>query len=203
MRAAYRLLFALLLPLLCQCYFAQAYTYRIDTGSGRLTVTYHDLRSDGEGDSAVAGDWNSVKEAAASRESGIDTQLFVFDTAVLFIEDSVLSGRQEFRVRCPRCFPSSAALLETIISDHNGFQVQRLGEDVLLRADTGINVYSTNGQRARTANATYIVWSGDDTVLQFSWTQHEDDTGVSLLQCYLADQRKGSAASKPARNKKQ
>ncbi len=175
--------------LMCQCYLAKAYTYEINTDTGRFTVVYHDIRSDGESDSAVAADWETLREAVASRETGLDTQVIAFDTAVLFVEDSVLSGRQEYRVRCPACFPSSAALLETVLKDHDGFAVRRLDRDVVLSADSAIVLSRASGSIARTANATYVLWAQQDTLLSFTWSQPEEDTGKSLLPYYRAEQK--------------
>jgi hypothetical protein len=184
---------AALIPLgLVHCYLARAYTYEINTGTGRFTAIYHDIRSDGQTDSAIAADWQNLREAVSSDEPDVDTAIFRYDTTLLFVEDSVLSARQEFRVRCPRCFPSSAALLETLLEGHSGFSVQRINKDVLLVADTGIELRAANGSVARTEHGTYVFWSEEDTLLSLTWSQPEQDTGISLLPYY----RKSARAKK-------
>jgi hypothetical protein len=190
---------------LTSCYFPRTYGYKLNTRSGVLELTYHDIRSEAQEDSSRQTEFAELRGLLTAVDTLYDSGVVALKGREMFQEDSVLSGRRTYQIRCPKCFPSNAAMLEYALRGNFEAKVQDHSGTVLMLIDTNTTVVSTNAEVLKGKNAVVLAWGAEDTVLQFALRSHDTDTaGTSLLPYYLKDreQSKPPAATKPAKKAK-
>ena len=100
--------------LLSGCIIVSRSSFSLDFVTGELQRTYYGLASKlapDEKDYSVAGDWASLKEEVADKKPEFDPDVVQDVSKVLFEQNKELCGRKIQKVKCPKCFPSKAALL--------------------------------------------------------------------------------------------
>lgn len=100
--------------LLTGCITVSQYRFSFDFNTGEVRLEYCDIRSRrgaDEKDYSVTKDWDSLKEIIAEQKSEFDPEVVEDISKGMFEEKNVLCARKIQKVRCPKCFPSKAAIL--------------------------------------------------------------------------------------------
>lgn len=160
--------------------------YKFAYPLGQFEASYHDIRSAKgvtEEDYSLERDWAILKERVAKGEKEHDPEVIEYVSGNLFQEGETLSAKLEERVKCPKCFPSKAAIL-TMLHDDDWHWKDVKG-DVLLALPSGKKVIITNGQTFATDKNNYIIWPEGTEVFEYSVA--EKSKGESLLPHYLTE----------------
>ena len=111
----------------------------------------------------------------------------------IFQEKDVLSGAKTQKVRCPKCFPTKAAVLAFLHDE--GWRFEMLNEEVFLFVPKDKSVISSNGRIIKTANNALIVWPGDATKFEYV-VADTSAGGEPLLPFYLREHEPAKPAAK-------
>lgn len=165
-------------------------SFKFDAGTGQFEATYHDIRSQkgfNEDDYSPERDWAALQSVLTDGVKEYDQDVIENVSRGLFQESEILSGKTVERVKCPKCFPSTAAIL-TMLHDED-WKWEVMNGDIFLIIPAGKKVTSTNGQTLNTAHNTFIAWPEDQEI--FEYAIEENCSGESLLRFYQAEQQNG------------
>ncbi len=173
--------------LLTGCLTLSQYRLSFNFDTGKLTREYYDLRSRkgvDEKDYSVSKDWNDLKEMIAEQKSEFDPDVVEDISKELFEENDVLSARKIQKVRCPKCFPSRAAIM-TYVHDSD-WRFEMINDEVVLFLPSGKKIVSTNGQKVITPKNSMIFWPRESGTFEYVVTEPQSG-GTSLLPKYLEE----------------
>ena len=103
--------------LLAGCLTVSQYRFSFSFDAGEARREYCDLRSKQGGDEknySVSNDWAELKRMVAEQKPEFDPDVVEEISKELFEEDNVLCARKIQKVKCPKCFPSKAAIMAYI-----------------------------------------------------------------------------------------
>jgi len=180
----------MLTTFLAGCLTVSQYTLSIDYRTGACEIIYHDIRSMRGGDEkdySLEKDWNELQRLVQDKEPKLDPDVVEEVSKELFQELDVLSARMKQRVRCPKCFPSKAALLSYVQPEE--WRSELINDEIFLFLPTGTKIVSTNGISLATKKNAVIIWPGDTD--RFEYVVREQALGgETLLPFFLKDKDK-------------
>lgn len=183
--------------LLTGCLTVSKYSYSIDFKTGVTEIVYHDIRSAKgvEKDYSIEKDWSDLlkiiddkKLRINDNDSNYDLDIVETPSKELFKENNILSGRVMFKVKCPKCFPSKAALLMYIV-DNEDSKIEMINEEIFLFFPLQKKILSSNGKIVNTENNNISIWSRNIEKLKYSVIEG-NSAGKSLLSFYLKESNK-------------
>jgi len=182
----------ILLLCLCTCFMlmngcltAERYSFTFDYDTGRVEMIYHDIRSQkgSENDYSVEKDWEYLKELIVDTKPEYDPDVAEEIAKELFEEGGVLSGRRILRIKCPKCFPSKAAIF-SMFHDSQEWRFEIINDELLLFISAGKKIVSTNAKIVKTKSNQILVWPKDEKKIEFVAREGGLFGGVSLLPYY-------------------
>jgi len=178
----------LLTLLLSGCVAYEGLSLRLDLDSGDVEFIYHDIRSEKgkkESDYSIEQDWHDVKGAAREgfREQ-YDNQVVKSLTGELFEENGTLSGRFRYRVVCPECHESAAAVLDLLFD--NTWRIESTEEHVYLYLSDDQEAVSCNGKISEGQGYKTLVWPAGQKMFEFT-LKRKKSGGESLLPFFLKE----------------
>lgn len=177
--------------LLTGCVTASQHKFSFDFNTGEVRREYSDITSrqgPDEKDYSVANDWATLKEMIAEQKPEFDPEVVEDIAKELFEENKVLCGRQIQKVKCPRCFPSKAAILSYLHDKEWRFEL--INEEVILFLPSSKKIVSTNGQMVTTPKNTLIIWPQESSSFEYVVAEQWSG-GTSLLPSYLEEKKAG------------
>ena len=177
--------------LLTGCITVSQYRFSFDFDTGEIRREYCDIRSRrgaDEKDYSVTKDWDSLKEIIAERKSEFDPDVVEDISKGMFEEKNVLSARKIQKVRCPKCFPSKAAIL-SYVHDRD-WRFELINEEIVLFVPNGKKIVSTNGRNVTTPKNSLIFWPQETSSFEYVVTEQWPE-GTSLLPYYLKEKNAG------------
>jgi len=168
------------------CLTAERYSFTFDYETGRVEMVYHNigsLKSD-ECDYSVAKDWEYLKELIVDTKPEYDPDVVEEITKELFEENGVLSGRKILRVKCPKCFPSKAAILSLFHPDEEKWRFEVINDELFLFLSYGNAILNTNAKIVKTKSNQIFVWPKDAKKIEFAVIESGVFKGTSLLPYY-------------------
>lgn len=181
------LLVCILASFMTGCLTVSKYSFSFDYSTGESKRLYHDIRSRKGGDEkgySIEKDWKELKRLIQDKDPALDPEVVEEVSKELFQEESVLSARKRQKVRCPKCFPSKAALLSYLHPEEWRFEM--VNDEVFLFLPGGNKILSTNGISVTTQMNALIIWPGD--TVRFEYTVSEPQSGgQSLLPFFLKE----------------
>ena len=168
------------------CLTAERYSFTFDYDTGRVEMIYHNIRSQSgdEKDNDVAEDWEYLKELVADTKPAHDPDVVEEITKELFEENGVLSGRGIIRVKCPKCFPSKAAILSMFFDDEKEWRFQIINEELFLFVLSGKEIVSANAKIVKTKSNQIVIWPKDAKKIEFVYRETGKFVGDPLLPYY-------------------
>jgi hypothetical protein len=160
-------------------------SFSFDTGE--VSREYCDLRSKQGGDEknySISNDWAELKRMVAEQKPEFDPDVVEEISKELFEEDNVLCARKIQKVKCPKCFPSKAAIM-TYIHDKD-WRFELINNEVTLFLPGDKRIVSTNGQKVTTLNNSMIFWPQEDSNFEYVIAEQYSG-GTSLLPNYLEE----------------
>jgi hypothetical protein len=185
--------------LMNSCLTAERYSFTFDYETGRAVMVYHNIgsRKSDECDYRVEQDWEYLKDALLETEPEYDPDVVEEIGKELFEENGVLSGRKILKVKCPKCFPSKAAVLSLFHPDEEKWRFEVINNELFLFISYGNAIVSTNAKIVKTKSNQILVWPKDAKKIEFSVVESGVFKGASLLPYY----QKEKAALKRAKDK--
>ena len=174
--------------LLTGCLTASQYKFWFDADTGEIRREYYDLtsrRGADEKDYSVTKDWALLKEMIAEQKPEFDPEVIEDVSKTLFEENKVLCARKIQKVKCPKCFPSKAALLSYVHDKDWRFEL--INEEVILFLPSGKKIVSTNGQMLTTSKNSLILWPNDTK--KFEYVVSEQWSGGTPLLLYYLEEK--------------
>jgi hypothetical protein len=171
------------------CLTVSQYRFSFNFDTGKLTREYYDLRSKqgvDEKDYSVEKDWAELKRMIAEQKPEFDPDVVEDISKELFEEKDVLSARKVQKVKCPKCFPSKAAIM-TYVHD-NDWRFEVINDEVVLFLPPGKKIVSTNGQKVTTPKNSMIFWPQESSTFEYVVTE-EHSGGTSLLPNCLEERK--------------
>lgn len=181
---------AALSVLLTGCLTVSQYKFSFDFQTGEVRREYYDIASKpapDEKDYSIEKDWAALKQLAEEKKAEFDPDVVEDISRELFAEGSVLSGRKLHKIKCPKCFPSKAAILSYL--HEKDWRFELVHDEVMLILPAGKKVVSTNGQSVATAGNSVIVWPRESS--KFEYVVSEPFSGGTSLLPYYLKQRAG------------
>jgi hypothetical protein len=175
--------------LLTGCVTVSEQRFSLDSATGEIKREYRDLRSRQGADEknySVTNDWASLKKMVEDRDAEFDPEVVEDVSKSLFEDGGVLCGRKLQKVRCPKAFPSKAAILSYL--HDKDWRFEMLNDDVLLVVPGGKKLTSTNGQRVTTPGNSLVFWPGDTNRFEYA-VGEESSAGTSLLPFFRAEKK--------------
>lgn len=173
--------------LMSGCVTVAQYKFSFDFATGEVTKEYYDLTSRPGADEknySVAKDWAELKRLVAEQKPEFDPEVVEDVSQGLFEDHKVLCARKIQKVKCPKCFPSKAAVLAYVHDKDWRFEL--VNDEIVLILPGGKKIVSTNGQMVTTPKNAMIFWPQEtgkfEYVISESWTG-----GASLLPYYLKE----------------
>ena len=186
--------------LLTSCIKVSRRKFSFNFVTGEIQQVYRDLSSnlsprkdsnakdcDDATECSPAKDWAGLKEMVAEKKPEFDSDVVEDISKVLFEENKVLCGRKIQKVKCPKCFPSKAAILSYLHDKDWRFDL--VNDEVVLFLPPEKKIISTNGQSVTTSSNSVIIWPQDTT--KFEYEVSEDSTGVTSLLPYYLKEKNG------------
>jgi len=173
--------------ILMGCITVSQYKFSFDFDTGEVRREYHDLTSrkgTDEKDYSVTNDWATLKQMISEQKPEFDPEVVEDISKGLFEENKVLCARTIQKVKCPKCFPSKAAILSYVHDKKWRFEL--INEEVVLFLPSGNKIISTNGQKVTTQKNSLIIWPQETRNFQYVVTE-EWSGGTSLLPYYLEE----------------
>ena len=173
--------------LLTGCVTVSQHKFSFDFDTGEVRREYSDITSRQEPDEkdySVANDWATLKEMIAEQKPEFDPEVVEDISKDLFEENKVLCARQIQKVKCPRCFPSKAAILSYVHDKEWRFEL--INEEVVLFLPSSKNIVSTNGQKVTTPKNSLIIWPQETRNFEYAVAEQWSG-GTSLLPSYLEE----------------
>lgn len=174
--------------LLTGCLTVSQYKFSFDFDTSEVRREYCDLtsrRGADEKDYSVANDWATLKQMITEHKLEFDPEVVEDISKSLFEENKVLCARRIQKVKCPKCFPSKAAILSYVHDKEWRFEL--INEEVVLFLPSGKKILSTNGQMVTTPKNSLIIWPQDTLNFEYVVTEQWQG-GTSLLSYYLEEQ---------------
>lgn len=159
--------------------------------TGKLTLEWIDLRSKkgpNEENYSLDRDWESLRSMLQSEDSDYDEGVIEELGKELYQDGDVLSGRMDYRVRCPECFPGPVDVFKYLFGDDEDFHFEEVRGDIFLYLPVQRKVHSTNGQLVESENNWVIVWPKGTESFDFT-IRGKATGGTSLLPSFLADEQ--------------
>ena len=173
--------------LLTGCITVSRYRFSFDFNTGEVRLEYYDItsrRGADEKDYSVTNDWNTLKEMIAEQKSEFDPEVVEDISRGMFEENNVLCASKIQKVRCPKCFPSKAAILSYV--HDNDWRFELINEEIVLFLPNGKKIVSTNGQKVTTEKNSLIFWPQEASNFEYVVTEQWSE-GTSLLPYYLKE----------------
>jgi hypothetical protein len=173
--------------LLTGCVTVSQYRFSFDFDTGAVRREYHDLtsrRGADEKDYNVTSDWATLKEMIAEQKPEFDPEVVEDTSKDLFEENNVLCARKIQKVKCPKCFPSKAAILSYLHDKDWRFEL--INEEIVLCLPSGKKIVSTNGQKVTTPKNSLIFWPQETSNFEYVVSEQWSE-GTSLLPYYLKE----------------
>lgn len=173
--------------LLTGCVTVSQYKFSFDFDTGEVRREYYDLTSRqgaNEKDYSVTNDWATLKQMIAEQKPEFDPEVVEDIFKGLFEENKVLCARKIQKVKCPKCFPSKAAILSYVHDKDWRFEL--INEEVVLFLPSGKKIISTNGQKVTTLKNSLIFWPQETRNFEYVVTEQWLG-GTSLLPYYLEE----------------
>ncbi len=173
--------------LLTGCVTFSQHKFSFDFDTGEVRQEYYDLTSRPEADNkdySVTNDWVTLKQMIAEQKPQFDLEVVEDISKVLFEENKVLCARNIQKVKCPKCFPSKAAILSYVHDKDWRFEL--INEEVVLVLPSGKTIVSTNGQKVTTPKNSLIFWPQEARNFEYIVTEPWSG-GASLLPFYLEE----------------
>jgi hypothetical protein len=174
--------------LLTGCVTISRYKFSFHFSTGEVRREYHDLTSRkavDEQDYSVTNDWARLKETIEDKEPEFDPEVVEDISKELFEENKVLCARKLQKVKCPKCFPSKAAILSYLHEKEWRFEL--INDEVILFLPLGKKIISTNGQMVTTPKNSVLLWPQDTNEFEYVVSEQWSG-GTSLLPFYLEDE---------------
>ena len=193
----------ILLLCLCTCFMlmngcltAERYSFTFDYDTGRVEMIYHDIRSQkgSENDYSVEKDWEYLKELIVDTKPEYDPDVAEEIAKELFEEGGVLSGRRILRIKCPKCFPSKAAILSLFHPDEEKWRFEIINNELFLFLSYGNEIVSSNAKIVKTKSNQILVWPKEAKKIEFAVVESGVFKGASLLPYY---QKEKDALKRP------
>ncbi|MFC1452018.1 hypothetical protein ACFLSJ_01585 [Verrucomicrobiota bacterium] len=169
------------------CVTVSQYRFSFNSETGDVMREYYDLTSrqgPDEKDYSVTNDWATLKRLIVEPEPEFDPEVVEDISRGLVEEDNALCARKIQKVKCPRCFPSKAALLSYLHDKEWRFEL--IHEEVVLFLPSGKRIVSTNGQKVTTPKNSLIFWPQETSNFEYVVTEQWSG-GTSLLPYYLEE----------------
>lgn len=173
--------------LLTGCITVSKYTFSFDFGTGEVRHEYHDLTSrqgPDEKDYSIPNDWAKLKQMVEEKKPEFDPDVVEDISKELFEENNVLCARKLQKVKCPKCFPSKAAIL-SFLHDKD-WRFEMINDEVILFLPGDKKIISTNGEKLTTQKNSLIVWPNETTKFEYGISEQASG-GASLLPYYLKE----------------
>ena len=175
--------------LLTGCLTVSQYKFSFDFGTGEIRRGYYDLtsrRGADEKDYSVTNDWATLKQMIQEKKPEFDLEVVEEIAKELFEENKVLCARKVQKVKCPKCFPSKAAILSYVHAQDWRFEL--MNDEVVLFLPSGKKVISTNGTGVTTPKNSVIFWPQDTNTFEYVVSEQWSG-GASLLPFYLEEEK--------------
>lgn len=173
--------------LMAGCLTVSQYRFSFNFDSGEVRREYCDIRSKQGGDEksySVLNDWSGLKQMIAEQKNEFDPDVVEDISKELFEENNVLCARKTQKVKCPRCFPSKAAVMSYLHDKDWRFEL--INDEVSLFLPSSRKIVSTNGHKFATPNNSMIFWPKESSSFQYVVTE-QNSGGTSLLPNYLEE----------------
>lgn len=173
--------------LLTGCLTVSQYNFSLDSDTGEVRWEYHDLTSRPGADEkeySVTNDWATLKQMIAEQKPEFDSEVVEDISKGLFEENNVLCARKIQKVKCPKCFPSKAAVLSYIHDKDWRFEL--INEEVVLFLPGEKRIVSTNGKQFTTTRNSLIIWPQETRNFEYVVAERWSG-GTSLLSYYLEE----------------
>lgn len=167
------------------CLTVSQYRLSLNYDTGDARWEYCDLRSKqgaDEKDYSAANDWAELKKRVAEQKPEADQEVVADIAKEMFEENNMLCARKIQKVKCPKCFPSKAAIM-TYLHDKD-WRFEMINDEVVLFLPGGRKVVSTNGRMVTTPNNSIIIWPQESGKFEYVITD-QNSGGTSLLPNYL------------------
>ena len=179
-----------LAALLAGCVTVSQYKFSFDDRTGEVKREYVDLTSRqgaDEKDYSVTNDWARLKQMVAEQKPEFDPDVVQEVSKELFEENKALCARRVQKVKCPKCFPSKAALL-SYLHDDKEWRFESINDETVLFLPGSKKLISTNGQKLSTARNALIVWPEDTHTFEYVASE-QSSGGASLLPYFLKEKK--------------
>ena len=173
--------------LLTGCITVSQYKFSFDFNTGEVRREYYDITSRrvaDEKDYSVTKDWDTLKEIIAEQKSEFDPEVVEDISRGMFEEDNVLCARKIQKVKCPKCFPSKAAILSYV--HEKDWRFELINEEIVLCLPSDKKIVSTNGQKVTTPKNSLIFWPQETSHFEYVVNEQWSE-GTSLLPYYLLE----------------
>jgi hypothetical protein len=195
-RLYFFILFLFIFFFLAGCPVNREFVYSINVNSGTVKITYRDIVSTEKADTSIAKDWHAVKKLASISDSTYDPDVITCISQRVFQEDTVLSGEQIFKVKCPKCFPSTLSILDKTVDKYvdeylQSVRWEEINGEIYLFAFENLRILKSNGMLFNTDSTSISVWPDSDTLFEFTLAHQEDvyKKGTSLLPYFRKDKK--------------
>lgn len=175
--------------LLSGCITVSRYKFSLDLDTGEIIREYYNLTSrEGvdEKDYSAAKDWATLREMVSEQKPEFDAEVIEDISKGLFQEKEMLCGRKIQKVKCPKCFPSAAALLSYVHDEDWRFEL--INGEVVVVLPGSKRIVSTNGQSLTTPKNSFIIWPQETRKYEYLVAEQWSG-GTSLLPSYLEEKR--------------
>jgi hypothetical protein len=175
--------------LLAGCVTVSQYRFAFDPATGEVRREYVDLASRQGPDEkgyGVTNDWAALKLMIEEKKPEYDPDVIEDVSKVLFEENKVLCARKVQKVKCPKCFPSRAAVLAFLHDKDWRFEL--MNDEVVLFLPGGKKIVSTNGQTVTTPRNSLIFWPQDAKKFEYVVSEQWQG-GTSLVPYYLEEKK--------------
>jgi len=173
--------------LLAGCLTVSQYRFSLNFDTGEIKREYCDLRSKqgvDEKNYSVSNDWAGLKEMIAKQKSEFDPDVVEDISKDLSEENNVLCGRKIQKVKCPKCFPSKAAIMAYVHEKEWRFEL--INDEVALILPSYQQIISTNGYKVTTPKSSMIFWPQESSIFEYVVSEQNSE-GISLLPNYLEE----------------
>ena len=173
--------------LLSGCVTVSRYKFSFDFGTGEVIREYYDLTSRQGGDEkdySVTNDWAKLKQMIEDKKPEFDPDVVEDISKELFEENKVLCARKTQKIKCPKCFPSKAAILSYL--HEKDWRFEMINDEVVLFLPSDKKIISTNGQKVTTPKNSLSFWPQETNNFEYVVTEQWSG-GASLLPYYLKE----------------
>ena len=173
--------------LLTGCITVSEYKFSFNFSTGEVRHVYYDLTSRQGADEkgySVENDWAMLRQMIGDKKPEFDPDVVEDISKELFEENTVLCAQKLQKVKCPKCFPSKAAILVQLHDKDWRFEL--INNEIFLFLPSGKKVISTNGQEITTAKNSVIVWPHETNKFEYVVSEQWSG-GASLLPYYLKE----------------